>query len=260
MSNRRNNGGSIIDQLIGGDFFATDGKVHGSPLLGNQRLNFVRKVFGIVFFQLLATTAFTMFVSMNRGFAAWMAQSTGMMYLTMFGAIATMLIITFSPNQARTVPNNYYLLAAFTFCESWSVASIVQFYNTQIILVALIGTLGIVTALTFYAMTTKKDFTMMGGSIFMFAMGMLLLSLFNWAFQVPLVSALLIVGGCILEGYYLIFDIQLICGQKRGKFGIDDYILAAINLYIDIIRIFLKLLEILQKLEKSNEEEKKERK
>ena len=105
MSNRRNNGGSIIDQLIGGDFsvFGGDGKVHGSPLLGNQRLNFVRKVFGIVFFQLLATTAFTTFVSMNRGFAMWMAQSTGMMYLTLFGAIATMLIITFSPAQARTV-------------------------------------------------------------------------------------------------------------------------------------------------------------
>jgi len=109
-------------------------------------------------------------------------------------------------------------------------------------MMALVGTLAVVLSLTIYAMTTKKDFTMMGGAFSLFIMSFFLLGIFNWFFRTPLADALLFCAGCMMEGFYLIWDIQMICGQKRGKFGIDDYIRASLNLYIDIIRIFIKIL------------------
>ena len=41
-------------------------------------------------------------------------------------------------------------------------------------------------------------------------------------------------------------------GGKNGKFDIDDYILASLNIYIDIIQLFIYLLKILNKLQESD--------
>ena len=79
--------------------------------------------------------------------------------------------------------------------------------DPEIVLMALVGTVGIVCSLTVYAMTTEKDFTYMGGSFFLFLGGMVVLGLFNMIFRTDLASAILVVGGCILEGFYLIYDV-----------------------------------------------------
>lgn len=46
-------------------------------------------------------------------------------------------------------------------------------------------------------------------------------------------------------GIYLIVDTQLIMGGKQVELAIDEYILAAMMLYIDIIQIFLYILRLL---------------
>ena len=49
-------------------------------------------------------------------------------------------------------------------------------------------------------------------------------------------------------GFYLIYDTQLIVGDKERGLSVDDYIIGALSLYIDIIRIFLEILKILNEL------------
>ena len=51
--------------------------------------------------------------------------------------------------------------------------------------------------------------------------------------------------GAALFGLYLIVDIQLIMGNQSRRIGMDDYVFAAINLYLDVINIFLYILRIL---------------
>ena len=56
------------------------------------------------------------------------------------------------------------------------------------------------------------------------------------------------VAGALLFSFYLIYDTQLIIGgNHKHHFSIDDYCMAAINLYIDIIQLFLWLLQIFGK-------------
>jgi len=50
---------------------------------------------------------------------------------------------------------------------------------------------------------------------------------------------------------YLIYDTQLICGGKHGRanqISMDDYIFAAIMLYLDILILFLEILKLLGKI------------
>ena len=50
---------------------------------------------------------------------------------------------------------------------------------------------------------------------------------------------------CVFYGLFIVYDTQLIFGQKAALYSIDDYILAAMNLYIDIIGLFVELLRLL---------------
>jgi len=45
---------------------------------------------------------------------------------------------------------------------------------------------------------------------------------------------------------------MIIGGKHKHKFSVDDYAMAAITLYLDIIQLFLKLLQILGQPKKKN--------
>ena len=53
--------------------------------------------------------------------------------------------------------------------------------------------------------------------------------------------------GVIVFGFYLIIDTQMIMGGRTIELSIDEYAIAAMILYIDIIQIFLYLLQLLSK-------------
>ena len=50
-------------------------------------------------------------------------------------------------------------------------------------------------------------------------------------------------GGSLIYGFYVIIDLKLI----SDKIEIDDYILGALTLYIDLITLFVHLLQIFGK-------------
>ena len=151
----------------------------------------------------------------------------------------------------KQVPTNYGLLLVFTVCTSWMVAVACKRTEPMIVLEAAVLTLSVTIAITFYAFTTDKDFTVFGPLLhifgFVFCTAGLLLALFG--FHMGLLWS---VVGVILFSFYLLFDTQMIMGgdKKRYQFDEDSYILASVTLYLDIINIFLYILEILNESNK----------
>merc|ERR1712032_1809081 len=101
--------------------------------------------------------------------------------------------------------------------------------------------------LTMYAMTTKSDFTGMGPYLSAAIMGLMLASFLCIFFPYsPMIQKVMAGFGAILFSFYIVYDTQLICGGKHSKhaFGVDDYVFAALNIYLDIINLFLYLLQL----------------
>ena len=50
----------------------------------------------------------------------------------------------------------------------------------------------------------------------------------------------------ILTCFFIVYDVQLIVGGKNRMvaYQLDDYCFAAINIYVDIVRLFIVLLEL----------------
>jgi FtsH-binding integral membrane protein len=89
-------------------------------------------------------------------------------------------------------------------------------------------TLGITLSLTYYALTTKTDFTMMGASLFILGMALLLFGLFVSFFQSRVMHVLYCAFGVVLYGFYLVYDVQLLVGGRAEEFDMDDYVVASI--------------------------------
>jgi FtsH-binding integral membrane protein len=104
----------------------------------------------------------------------------------------------------------------------------------------------IVIGLTAYAYYTKTDFTPLGGS-----MTVVLFSLMAFGFMCiffgPTMHLIYCLIGVVVFGIYLVMDTQMIVGgkaERRYQINHDDYIIGALTLYLDIIQIFLFILQL----------------
>ena len=56
----------------------------------------------------------------------------------------------------------------------------------------------------------------------------------------------------IMVGMYLVYDTQLIMGKFGVAYSVDDYIFATLEIYVDIIRLFLLILRLVAKAQRRN--------
>lgn len=202
-------------------------------LSAQVRLGFIRKVYSILLMQVAITAALTIATLSSMRLRAFMIATPGMMWGAIALYVSSLYALACYSKVARSVPINYILLFVFTVSMSWVVAFISSLYSPQVVTSAAILTALMMIGLTAYACYTKTDFTMMGGMLFagsLILIGMILLGIFitNKFYHAAIAAGIL-----LLMSVYVIYDTQLIVGKHSYKYLIDDYILAALNLYLD---------------------------
>jgi len=134
------------------------------------------------------------------------------------------------------------------------VADYVADFHESTVVTALFATGAVVVSLAIYAMTTKTEIEYFHSLIVMGSMS--ILSLWLVSFFVPSASFLIGLIASLLSGLYLIYDIKMIMGNDRRKIGVDDYMLASIMIYIDIIRIFMEILKYINAAQEKDKKKK----
>jgi len=112
--------------------------------------------------------------------------------------------------------------------------------GAQMVMTALGGTGAIFLALSGYVLTTRKDFSFMGGFLMVGILVAFLAGLGAFVFSMPILS--LAVSGMfilLMSGMILYQTSEIIHG------GETNYIMATVSLYISIYNLFLSLLHIL---------------
>lgn len=135
---------------------------------------------------------------------------------------------------------------AFTGFMGYTLGPVLNMYLTEFtngsqLIITALGATGIIfVALSGYVLTTKKDFSFMGGFLFVALLGGILVSVLGMLFQLPMMQIVLSgVFVLIFSGYILFNTSQILHG------GETNYIMATISLYLDILNLFLSLLRIL---------------
>lgn len=217
---------------------------------------FAQKVYGIVGSQLFMTALMCGLALKSAAFFAILAQPA-LIALSVVGLLVITCMLVCSKSMRSTVPRNYGLLFLFTIFEGHSVAISCALYDSDVVAMALVLTAGIFLIVTGYALTTKKDFTVAWQVIMTLALASLFIGIVRIFYNSTGMELLSCFVGILAGCYYILYDTQMIFGGQRHAFEIDDYILAALNIYLDIIVLFARLLGFLQKLKDENKKSKK---
>lgn len=181
-------------------------------------------------------------------FTAWLAMVTnaapmGLMVLPIY------MGLLFLTQSLRNSAWGIAAIFAFTGFMGYTLGPILNFTiqgfsnGTQIIMASL-GLTGLIFfALSGYALTTRKDFSYMGGFLFVAATVGMMASITALFFPIPIlylgVSSAFVL---IASGWILFETSQIIHGGER------NYIMATISLYVSIYNLFLSLLQLFMML------------
>jgi len=218
-----------------------------NDLLPEIRAGFIRKVYGILTIQLLFTAASSAFFMFHDETRAFVLSNPGMLMAASLLPFAFLMGLFCYKDRH---PINLMLLGGFTICMTYTVGVVCAAYYENhmglVVLQALILTATVFASLTSYVFVTKKDFSFLGGGLFAALIILIVWGLLNSFFDFGLGGRMIfsLFGALIFVGYIL-YDTSLI----MHHLGPDDAVVAAITLYLDIINLFLYLLELLRMLQ-----------
>ncbi|KAI0254157.1 UPF0005-domain-containing protein [Lactifluus subvellereus] len=204
---------------------------------------FVRKVYTILFAQILATTIVGGLLSQSPSAVYWVRTHVWSFYVPLFG---TLIVLGFLYWKRHSHPLNIGLLTLFTVMEAFTLGVVTASYDHVVVLQALLITTGVFLGLTLFTLQSKYDFSGMGPWLFAGIIALLMTGLvgvflpFNSTFD--LIYA---IGGTLLFSGYIVYDTFLI----NSRLSPDEYILGAISLYLDFINLFLSILRLLSNIQ-----------
>lgn len=113
-------------------------------------------------------------------------------------------------------------------------------------------------ALTAYSFNPnpKYDLTTAGNLLLTTSTCLLVGSLLRLFFDFPVLDNIISGVLAVLSSVYIAYDTKLIVGGKHSKYAFNEneYVLAAMGLYQDVLNLFVQILRTLSKLEKSERE------
>lgn len=112
--------------------------------------------------------------------------------------------------------------------------------GSELIMTALGGTGVIFLGLSGYALTTRKDFSFLGGMMFIGLLVVLMMMIANIFLAIPALSLTISAAVIFIMSGLILFDTSRIING-----GETNYLLATAALYLDIYNIFVHLLSLL---------------
>ncbi|OLL22724.1 Protein lifeguard 4 [Neolecta irregularis DAH-3] len=203
------------------------------------RMAFVRKVYTVLSMQLCLTATMSTVFICSPSIQRFTHSNAWLTFLSLFLSIAAMLALFW---KRESYPVNMYLLAVFTTFESYAVANLVTYYDSSTVAMATIITMGVFIGLTLFTMQSSYDFSHWGTylyvTLWITIVAGFVAMFFPFTRWIQMGYAIL---GTILFSAYILYDTHMI----MQRLSADEYILAAVSLYLDVINLFLSILRLL---------------
>jgi FtsH-binding integral membrane protein len=210
----------------------------GAARTGAERATLVRRTYLLVLAGVLVTML---------GAAYTLSQPALLEAVARYRWVA--LIATFAPLMAAQAfrdrfPANIGLTLLFTFAEGVFLAP--YLYLMERSQPGVVGQTALLTGSTFvvltgYAWVSRRDFSAWGGFLTVGVWVLLGTMLLNLFFQNAGAQLWIAAVGTLIFSGLLVFDTW----RLRTVYGPDDYVPAAVNIYLDLLNLFLFLLRIL---------------
>ena len=213
----------------------------GAPAVartGAERATLVRRTYLLVLAGVLVTMAGVAFARTQPALLGLVARHPFLSFLIPFGVLMA------APGVRDRFPANLGLTFLFTFAQGVVMAPFLLYMEQRqpgVLLQTGLLTGSTFAVLTGYAWVSRRDFSAWGGFLVTGAWVLIGASLLNFFFQSALADLWIAAVGTFIFAGLLVFDTW----RLRHQYGPDDYVLAAVNIYLDLLNLFLFLLRLL---------------
>lgn len=215
-------------------------KITGLELNAASKSSFFNKVFTL-FGLSIFTTGLGVYLGFNYLLLVFLHNP-----IYMFGVFAAELLLIFTSRAwSKTQPLNYFLFVLFTVLSGITLVPLLatfalEFKGYDIIYRALFATTATFVAMAAIGITSKRSFAGLGGFLMMALIGMIVVG----------VVGIFIPWGNSMEMLYSAFGVTVFAGYALYDFNRlkhypeDEYINAAIQIYLDIFNLFIFILRL----------------
>jgi modulator of FtsH protease len=207
---------------------------------GTERATLVRRTYGLVFLSVITTILGSAFAFTQPAVMDASAQHPFIMMIALFAPLIM------AQRAAREFPKNIILTFLFTFIEGIFIAPFLLLAERNapgVVSQAAILTFAAFGVLSLYAVVSRRDFSAWG-SFLMVGVFVLFAAIILNAFVGSAAGGLWIAAvGVMLFSGLLVFDTWRLL--RSGAYGQDDYVLAAVAIYLDLLNMFIFILSLL---------------
>ncbi len=218
--------------------------MHEKQLFGTQSAGFspaieTNKVLKNTYILLSMTLLFSAMMA-GAAMAAGIGHGVSLMM-----SLAALGILFFVLPRTQNSAKGIWVVFAFTGLLGASIGPMLNHYlamanGPALIAQAMGGTALVFFGLSGYVLTTKKDFSFLGGFLMVGLLVAIVASIANIFFQIPAMSLAVSAGIILIMSGFILFDTSRII---RG--GETNYIRATISLYLNILNLFTAMLHLL---------------
>ena len=213
-----------------------------------DQIGFIRKVFGIVAMQMLVTMSFAMAGSLLQDKVRPYFRHPLFIIFVLAGVIGCGFTIIFGVELRRKVPHNYFLLGGFTLAESLCFCALTSRMEPQAVVGAIMGLAVITTCIYIFTWNMKdcRNFQRQAlkavgtAVIIQLSLNFALIFMHFFVYKDREWMIWFSIAMIVLACFYLVWDLLYVI--VPGIANKDDYIFAALQLYLDLAQIFYHLL------------------
>jgi FtsH-binding integral membrane protein len=205
---------------------------------GEERATLVRRTYALVLVSVLVTMVGATFGLSQPQLMLAVSQHP---FIAFFVSLAPLLAAT---RTKAVFPMNIGLVLLFNFVMGVIISPALFFYGrTQPGLIgqAAVLTIGAFGILTLYAFVSRRDFSAWGSFLIVGLWILIGTMLLNFFFQNQAVDLWLASVAVLLFSGLLVFDTW----RLRNFYGPDEYVGAAVQIYLDLLNMFMAILRIL---------------
>lgn len=207
-------------------------------LTGEQRATLVRRTYLLVFASVIVTMMGT---AMAMTQEALLVSAARHPIITM---ILAFIPLWMAMKTRDSAPRALGFVFLFNLVMGVAIAPVIYFYSRND--PGLVGQAGILTlstfgVLTLYAWVSRRDFSAWGGFLTVGLWVLIGTSLLNMFFQNQGAGLWIAGATVVIFGGLLVFDTW----RLRNVYGPDDYVPAAVQIYLDLLNMFLAILQLL---------------
>jgi FtsH-binding integral membrane protein len=205
---------------------------------GEERATLVRRTYSLVLVCVLTTIVGTSFGLSQAALMLAVAQHP---FIAFFCAIAPLLLAT---RKKTEFPMNIGLVLLFSFVMGVMISPTIYVFGRQqpgLIAQAAVLTIGAFGILTLYAFASRRDFSAWGSFLIVGLWVLIGTMLLNMFFHNTAVDLWLASVAVLLFSGLLVFDTW----RLRNFYGPDEYVGAAVQIYLDLLNIFMSVLRVL---------------